>query len=49
LRSCAGFEREFGSAFYEGYGLSETSPVAPFNQPGRERTPGSIGTPIRDV
>jgi len=44
-----GFEREFGSAIYEGYGLSETSPVASFNQPGQERKPGSIGTPIRDV
>jgi len=33
----------------EGYGLSETSPVASFNLPGRERKPGSIGTPIRDV
>jgi long-chain acyl-CoA synthetase len=33
----------------EGYGLSETSPVASFNHPGRERKPGSIGTPIRDV
>jgi long-chain acyl-CoA synthetase len=33
----------------EGYGLSETSPVSSFNHPGRERRPGSIGTPIRDV
>ena len=33
----------------EGYGLSETSPIASFNHPGRERKPGSIGTPIRDV
>ncbi len=30
----------------EGYGLSETSPIASFNHPDRERKPGSIGTPI---
>jgi len=44
-----GFEKEFGCAILEGYGLSETSPVASFNQPDRERKPGSIGTPIRGV
>ena len=33
----------------EGYGLSETSPVASFNQPGMERKPGSIGVPVRGV
>jgi long-chain acyl-CoA synthetase len=33
----------------EGYGLSETSPVASFNHPDRERKPGSIGTPIAGV
>ncbi len=43
------FEREFGGAILEGYGLSETSPVASFNHPDRARKPGSIGTPIRDV
>ncbi len=30
----------------EGYGLSETSPVASFNHPHAERKPGSIGTPV---
>jgi long-chain acyl-CoA synthetase len=44
-----GFEEAFGIPVLEGYGLSETSPVASFNLPGRERKPGSIGTPIRDV
>ncbi len=44
-----GFEDAFGCAVLEGYGLSETSPVASFNHPGRERKPGSIGTPIRGV
>ena len=44
-----GFEEAFDVPVLEGYGLSETSPVASFNLPGRERKPGSIGTPIRDV
>jgi long-chain acyl-CoA synthetase len=43
-----GFERRFGCQVLEGYGLSETSPVASFNQPGRPRKPGSIGFPVRD-
>ena len=43
------FEEEFGCAILEGYGLSETSPVASFNHPDRERKPGSIGTPIEGV
>jgi long-chain acyl-CoA synthetase len=33
----------------EGYGLSETSPVATFNHLDREPKPGSIGTPIWGV
>ena len=44
-----GFERAFGCPVLEGYGLSETSPVASFNHLDRERKPGSIGTPIRGV
>jgi long-chain acyl-CoA synthetase len=44
-----GFEAKFGCVILEGYGLSETSPVASFNHPNRERKPGSIGTPIEDV
>jgi long-chain acyl-CoA synthetase len=44
-----GFEDAFGCTVLEGYGLSETSPVASFNHPDRERKPGSIGTPIRGV
>jgi long-chain acyl-CoA synthetase len=43
------FEREFGCVVLEGYGLSETSPVACFNHPDRERKPGSIGTPVEGV
>jgi long-chain acyl-CoA synthetase len=44
-----GFEDAFGCIILEGYGLSETSPVASFNHPDRERKPGSIGTPIEGV
>jgi long-chain acyl-CoA synthetase len=44
-----GFEEAFGCKVLEGYGLSETSPVASFNHPDRERKPGSIGTPVDGV
>jgi long-chain acyl-CoA synthetase len=44
-----GFEQAFGCIVLEGYGLSETSPVASSTHPGRERKPGSIGTPIEEV
>jgi long-chain acyl-CoA synthetase len=43
------FEEKFGCMILEGYGLSETSPVASFNHPDRERKAGSIGTPIAGV
>ena len=43
------FEDAFDCMILEGYGLSETSPVASFNHPDRERKPGSIGTPIAGV
>ena len=44
-----GFDEAFGCKILEGYGLSESSPVASFNHADRERKPGSIGTPIKDV
>jgi long-chain acyl-CoA synthetase len=44
-----GFEQAFGCVVLEGYGLSETSPVASFNHLDREHKPGSIGTPIKGV
>jgi long-chain acyl-CoA synthetase len=43
------FEDAFGCKILEGYGLSESSPVASFNRPDRERKPGSIGIPIEGV
>ena len=44
-----GFEEAFGCTLLEGYGLSETSPVASSNRPDRERRPGSVGVPIDGV
>jgi long-chain acyl-CoA synthetase len=44
-----GFEEAFHCKILEGYGLSESSPVASFNHADRERKPGSIGTPIAGV
>lgn len=40
------FEKTFNVKILEGYGLSETSPVATFNQLGLERKVGSIGLPV---
>jgi long-chain acyl-CoA synthetase len=43
------FEQKFNVEIQEGYGLSETSPVASFNRLDRERKPGSIGLPVWGV
>jgi acyl-CoA synthetase (AMP-forming)/AMP-acid ligase II len=41
------FEEKFDCEIYEGYGLSETAPIACFNQPGHPRRAGTIGIPVR--
>lgn len=43
------FDDKYGVDILEGYGLSETSPVASFNRPDRPKKPGSIGLPIDGV
>jgi long-chain acyl-CoA synthetase len=43
------FEKKFGVTILEGYGLSETSPVASFSPYGQEVRVGSIGVPIPGV
>ncbi|CAM3344953.1 long-chain-fatty-acid--CoA ligase [Stackebrandtia soli] len=41
-----GFEKRFGVPILEGYGLSESSPVATFSRTDRPRRVGSIGFPV---
>jgi len=43
------FEEKFGIVIQEGYGLSETSPVASFGVRGEKVRVGSIGKPVQGV
>jgi long-chain acyl-CoA synthetase len=43
------FAEVFGTQILEGYGLTETSPVATFNQVGFEPKPGTVGKAIWGV
>lgn len=43
-----GFKQRFGVPIYEGYGLTETSPVVSLNTPQANR-PGSVGKPMPRV
>lgn len=43
------FNKKYNVTIIEGYGLSETSPIASFNHLDRPVKPGSIGTPIWGV
>jgi long-chain acyl-CoA synthetase len=43
------FEEKYPVQILEGFGLSETSPVASFNMLDRPRSPGSIGYPVWGV
>jgi len=49
LEIIKGIEAKYNIPIMEGYGLSETCPVATFNHLHKERKPGSVGTPIWGV
>ncbi len=49
LEIIKGIEGKFNIPILEGYGLSETCPVATFSHLYKERKPGSTGTPIWGV
>ena len=48
-KSFGTFEETFNVPILEGYGFSETSPIACFNHLDQERIPGSVGQPVQGV
>jgi long-chain acyl-CoA synthetase len=42
-------EETLDCTLVEGYGMTETTPLAAFNRPDDTRKPGSVGRPARDV
>jgi long-chain acyl-CoA synthetase len=49
VKTLEDFEAGFGCPIFEGYGMTETSPVIAYNQPGLPRKPGTVGLPVRGV
>ena len=49
LKVLEDFEEKFKVEIYEGYGMSEGSPVVTFNQKSIGKKPGSVGTPFWGV
>jgi len=43
------FDKYFGLRILEGYGLTETSPIACFNQFEKPSKPGTVGQPLKGV
>lgn len=43
------FDQTFNVPLLEGYGLSETSPIASFNHVDSDKLPGSVGQPVSGV
>lgn len=43
------FEQKFGLPIFEGYGLTEASPVCSFNRLDKDPKPGSIGTSLAGI
>ncbi|MFF1283947.1 long-chain fatty acid--CoA ligase [Streptomyces sp. NPDC058299] len=49
VRTLREFTARFGCEVYEGYGLTETSPVVAYNHPGEAPAAGTVGRPIDGV
>ncbi|MEV8515455.1 long-chain fatty acid--CoA ligase [Dactylosporangium sp. NPDC051484] len=49
VRTLEAFQATYGCQIYEGYGLTETSPVVAYNQKAWPCRPGTVGRPIWGV